>query len=125
MVEREGREGVQEIKQVLGQLMLIIKYKLLKKRAKSRLVSCLKKRMYGNDRTLIAYATSVLNDLFLCAERVAYSDIEGDEEMILKAFSECVMRRMEEYSILNFYLFAISDCLDKVIDKVIEDIEKV
>lgn len=98
--------------------MLMIKYKLLKKRAKSKLVNCIK-QMYGNDRTLLGFATSVLDDFFKCAERVAErSDIEGDEE-ILKAFTECIMKRMEEYGILNFYWYAVSACFDKAI----EDIE--
>lgn len=96
----------------------MIKYKLLKKRAKSKLVSCIK-QMYGNDRTLLGFATSVLDDFFKCAERVAESDVEGDEE-ILKAFTECIMKRMEAYGILNFYWYAgISACFDKAI----EDIE--
>lgn len=98
-------------------VMLMIKYKLLKKRAKSKLVNCLK-QMYGNDRTLLGFATSVLDDFFKCAERVAESDVEGDEE-ILKAFTECIMRRMEGYGILNFYWYAVSACFDKAI----EDIE--
>lgn len=102
--------------------MYTIKYKLIKKKAKSKLISCIR-QLYGNDRALLGYATSVLDDFFKCAERVAErSDIEGDEE-ILKAFNECIMKRMEGYGILNFYWYAVSACFDKAIDEIEIDVE--